>query len=192
MNITLEQVRDEWRACYGADRLAELYDRPHTPLEVLTRNDGPWADVPAKDRLWTAMHNGVLPDRTLRIFAADCAERALLRERSAGREPDARSWRAVEVARMYVSGTATRAELRAAARAAHIARARATPRDAVWAATAAVATVDAAERFSAHDAGWVAEAAARDTGPTETAEAAEREWQVARLIELVREGSSRA
>lgn len=38
-------------------------------------------------------------DRISRLFASDCAERALLRERGAGREPDPRSWRAVAVAR---------------------------------------------------------------------------------------------
>lgn len=107
MKITLELVRDKWQACYDADRLAELYDRPMTPLEVLTRTDGAWADVPAKDRLWTVCHDGVLPDRMFRLFACDCAERALLAERAAGREPDARSWESVEVARRYAEGKAT-------------------------------------------------------------------------------------
>ena len=109
--IDLATVRDRWRACYDAGRLAALYDRPHTPLEVLTRKDGPWAGVPDKDRLWTVLQEGVLPAKVLRLFACVCAERALLRERGAGREPDARSWRAVEVARRHALGTATDAEL---------------------------------------------------------------------------------
>lgn len=40
----------------------------------------------------------------LRLFAADCAERALLYEREAGREPDPRSVAAIEAARAYVRG----------------------------------------------------------------------------------------
>ena len=39
-----------------------------------------------------------------RLFAADCAERALLRERELGREPDDRSWAAVLTARRYANG----------------------------------------------------------------------------------------
>lgn len=109
--ITLEYVRDERRACYSSERLAALYDRPHTPLEVLTRQDGPWADVPAKDRLWTVLCEDVLPDKMLRLFACDCAEHALIRERKAGREPDARSWNAVEVSRRFANGAVTSKEL---------------------------------------------------------------------------------
>ena len=37
-------------------------------------------------------------------WACDCAERALLREREAGREPNIHSWKAVEVARKYAQG----------------------------------------------------------------------------------------
>ena len=42
--------------------------------------------------------------RELRLFAADCAEHALLRERFVGREPDQRSWDAVEVVRQFARG----------------------------------------------------------------------------------------
>jgi hypothetical protein len=59
--------------------------------------------------------------RELRLFACDCAERALIRERDAGREPDPRSWAAIEVSRRYADGQATDDELAAA-------------RDAAWAA----------------------------------------------------------
>ena len=64
----------------------------------------------------------------LRLFAADCAERALLREREVGREPDARSWKALEVARAFIRGEATREELNAAAAAAARAAAAAAAR----------------------------------------------------------------
>ena len=157
MNITLELVRDEWDACYSAERLAALYDRPHTPLEVLTRDDGEWATVPARDRLWTVLRKDMLPDRTLRLFACECATRALNRERAAGREPDARSWNAVDVARRHAEGQASDQELTAARDAAWDA-ARAAARDAAWAA-AWDAARDAA-RDAAWDAAWAAAQAA--------------------------------
>jgi len=42
--------------------------------------------------------------RTARLFAADCAEHALLAERAAGREPEAVCWQAVTVARAFARG----------------------------------------------------------------------------------------
>jgi hypothetical protein len=59
--------------------------------------------------------------RELRLWGCDCAERALLRERAQGREPDPRSWEAIAVSRRYANDQATDEELtaaRAAARAA--------------------------------------------------------------------------
>src|SRR3990172_668485 len=64
--------------------------------------------------------------RTQRLFAADCAERALERERAAGREPHPDSWRAIAVARRYANSEATPRELAAAAYAAATAYATAT------------------------------------------------------------------
>ncbi len=52
--------------------------------------------------------------RELRLFVCDCAERTLTRERGQGREPDARSWAAIEVARRHADGKATDNELAAA------------------------------------------------------------------------------
>ena len=52
--------------------------------------------------------------QALREFTCWCAEEALPREREAGREPDPRSWKAVEVARQYLQGNATKEELAAA------------------------------------------------------------------------------
>ena len=53
-------------------------------------------------------------ERELRLFACDCAERALKRERKAKREPDKRSREAVRVARLFAHGKATQKELSAA------------------------------------------------------------------------------
>lgn len=61
----------------------------------------------------------------LREWACDCAERALTREREAKRETDPRCWQAIEVARKFSRGEATKEELAAAYAAAG---------DAAWAA----------------------------------------------------------
>lgn len=67
-------------------------------------------------------------DRELRLFACDCAERALQRERDAGLEPDHRSWRAIAVARSFANGEASSRDLAAASAAA-------------WAAASAAAVI---------------------------------------------------
>jgi hypothetical protein len=79
--------------------------------------------------------------KTLHEFACWCAEQALLREREAGREPDKRSWAAIETKRKWLKGKVTDGELDAASVAADAA-ANATGRTAGRAACAA--TSDAA------------------------------------------------
>lgn len=105
-------------------------------------------------------------DAILRLFAADCAERAL----SNAGVTDERSWNAVRVARLFALGEVTVGDL-AAAWAAWAA-------DAVWAAAdaAADAAGDAAWG-AARDAAW---AAARD---------AERDWQNRRFTQYLNHGT---
>jgi len=81
-----------------------------TPLEILALRD-----IAPSDRLWIVLREEIIPARELRLIACWCAERALKRERAAGREPDARSWAAVEVSRRHANGLATVEELDAAA-----------------------------------------------------------------------------
>ena len=124
-------------------------------------------------------------DVTARLFAADCAEGALLGERASGREPDERSWAAVDAARRFARGEIRSAALSAAWEAAldAAAAARVAARDTAKAAAAAAARAaraaaaaatwgaagdaakaaawDAAEAAS-WDAGWAASATARD------------------------------
>src|SRR5690606_22553195 len=85
-------------------------------------------------------------ETTARLFAPDCAEAALLGERASGREPDERTWAAVDAARRFARGEIKSAALSAAGIAA---------RDAGGAAARADAWADAW-------AAWAAAAAARD------------------------------
>lgn len=73
--------------------------------------------------------------RTLHEFGLWCVEGALNSERSAGREPDERSWAALSVKRRWLDGSATNEELAAARDAACAAAgdaACAAARDAAW------------------------------------------------------------
>ena len=133
-------------------------------------------------------------DRTSRLFACDCADQALCRERKDGRHVDPRSSDAIRVARAFANGRVGCDELdaaraaavdaagsaaRAAAgaaegaaeRAASSAAARAAASAAEWAAVSAAAV--AAAVAAAGAAGWAAESAA--------ARAAERKWQWVRI-----------
>src|SRR3990167_4497527 len=78
-----------------------------------------WGSVVAHngDKI-AAQHRDVLAmahaTRTIHLFAIECARRALIRERKAGREPDKRSWKALLVKRQWLDGRATDEELAAA------------------------------------------------------------------------------
>jgi len=103
-------------------------------------------------------------EKTARLFACDCAERVLpIYEKEY--PDDKRPREAIEAARRYAKGKATKKELAAAWSAARDAA------RAAWAAAAAGAAWSAAR-----DAAWAAWAAASD---------AEREWQTARLMQYI-------
>ncbi len=138
----------------------------------------------------------------LRLFACDCAERALLRERERGQEPDSRSWNALEVATRYANGQATKEELAAAREAAwdvarYISRNTASnmARTASWEAAfnaACNADQEAARRAAAaaaRNAAWAATFKAKGKPVKDTvwkaAWHAEIEWQKHRLDEYL-------
>ncbi len=77
MRITYRTVTWSWYACYDPARLEQLYRTSKTPLQVLTKIDGVWKDVPAIDRLWTVLHKGVLEAGLVRSFLCDCAQETL-------------------------------------------------------------------------------------------------------------------
>lgn len=60
--------------------------------------------ISAWDKAWVCICCGLLTDLQLRTVACDTAEAELTRERAEGREPDARSWAAVEAGRRHAIG----------------------------------------------------------------------------------------
>ena len=78
----------------------------------ITSDAEAWAKCPRWSWMaWLLSQRGLsMPEREARLFACDCAERALANIA----EPDPRSVAAVEVARRYAMGTATQEELDAA------------------------------------------------------------------------------
>lgn len=110
------------------------------------------------------------PETVLYIFACDCAQRALLRERAAGIEPDERLWKALALRRRWIGGEESEEALDAA-------------KDAIWELPMTIArrAVSSALRHpprnAARSAAWDV---ARGTGSS-TGFERERLWQVARL-----------
>lgn len=130
--------------------------------------------------------------RTLALWAADCADRALACF-EAERPGDQRPRLAIEAARAWVRGEVSMAAARAAAFAAHHAAREAGHASASAAARAAghaAATAHVAGH-AAHSATYAAKAMAYAAGDAEAAKAKteqERQWQLSRLLEL---GSNR-
>ena len=105
-------------------------------------------NVAPREKLWVACR--VLDDKVLRLFAVDCARRALSRIDN----PDARSLAAVNVAEAFAHGNATTEELKAASAAAYAAYAAA-----YAAASAASASAAAYAAYAAEYAAYTASAA---------------------------------
>lgn len=152
------------RSCrgYTRERVAGMIGDGVTPRQLAE------LDIPVADRLWGLIFVA-LAKREQRLLACDCAERALLRERVAGREPNAQGWATIEVVRRYAEGQATDTELT-------------TARDAAWAAAEDVAGGAAAED-AAWAAEWIAARAAERVAVQDAERVAEREWQLARALE---------
>lgn len=147
------------------------------------------------DRVWLGIQ--LLPDdRSRRLMACRWARRALRRERRAGREPDARSWRAVQVAEQYARGEASRKDLRRACADADAAYAAACAAyaHAAYAADAAVHAAYAHAAYAAYAAAdaavyAAADAAAYDAPAADAARDAAYRGHLAELRAALREGS---
>ena len=141
--------------------------------EALSALDVLELDIPNTHKLWAVLRETLIPARILHLLAVEFARDALLKEREAGREPDERSWRALDVKLAWLDGRASNEELeaardaadaaaKAAARAASRATARATAWAAYWAATAAASATNATVWAATNAAAWATWAAATD------------------------------
>jgi hypothetical protein len=170
--VTVETVLS-WKPCsrYNKAKLVKLLGKrkAFTLRAVLD------APISQDDVLWAVLREKAwLTDAELRLFACDCASRALKRTAKAtGKPSDPRSLEAVKVARRFARGRATIQELNAARDAAWAARAAAWDEawDAAWAAAGAAAwaaraaawdAARAAAGDAARDAAWAARDAAWD------------------------------
>lgn len=162
---------DQHYPCYSP---AESYGEwSGTILDLLQRDD-----IPAEDRIWAATREGILDDKTLRLFACKCVREVwhLLN--------DDCSRNAVETAERYAVGEATDDELHAARVAAWVAA-----RAALAGVAARAATWDGAN--AARASAWVAAgvaasaAACAAANAANAANAAAREKQIQILIKLI-------
>lgn len=107
--VTIRRIM-AWRPCedWTEARIREVFAGRTwlTPVEILNL-----PNVAASDKLWVALHPEILSSREMRLFACWCADRALQREASAGRQPDERSLAAIETTRRWLRGEATSEEL---------------------------------------------------------------------------------
>jgi len=166
-------------AFFGGKKRMTLADLARMPVESLSY----------PDRLRLFLREDFLPAKTLHLLACTFAERALRRERKAGREPDTRSWNVIRVKRRWIDGKATDDEL---ASASWVAWAASAARDAsaAWAARAAWA----ASAASVASVAWAAReasaaSAARDASVAWAASdawAAECRWQYRKVLAAMR------
>jgi hypothetical protein len=154
--VTIEDVM-RWGPCarYTEERLLKLANGREalSALEILDLN------IPSEDKLWAVLREDLLPASLLHEFACMCAETALLKERKAGREPDTRSWKAVEAKRKWLRGEITDKDL---------SEAYAAARSAAWVAAANIEARSAARATAraaveaAMTAAWAVKVAAAD------------------------------
>ena len=198
--ITVDEIM-ALNPCYSRERVESLW----AGRDAIDATEIAALEASALDRLWALIH-ACLDERSRRIFACDCADRAILRQREVGHEPDPRSLDAVSVSRRFAAGLVTRAELAASYSAAYSAASAYSPAHASASAYASAhaayaayaryaAHTYAAANYAAYAAAHAAASAARYAAHAyaahayaaaafDAAKSAEREWQVARAVEL--------
>ena len=187
--FTIQDIRS-WSPCYDPSRYLPE-DWLGTAVDLLKIEA-----IPLHDRFWVVLRTYCIDNKTLRLFAANCARRALARVPN----PDPRSLVAIEVAERFADGLATEKKLvtaHAAAdaaadyAAAYAAAARAAAdyaaADAARAAARAAARGAYAYADAAAYAADAAHAAARGAYAARADAAAERQEQVKQLLLLLGE-----
>ena len=194
IKVTRELLRGA-NSCYGAARENELILENGLSIREVAA-----LDIPVRDKIWAICYASNAPDNALREFACWCARNALNAERKAGREPDPRSWAAVDIAERHARGEASKAELDAASGnawkayfAAYNAACYAAYVAACYASNAAshaayFAASDAASDAARSAAYLASNAAAYYTAcdaPSDSACSAIRRWQLKKLVDLL-------
>lgn len=146
--------------------------------------------IPNKDKIWAFTREGIMDDKTLRLFAVRCARQVqhLMK--------DQRSIQALDVSERYANGLATDEELAKAWEVAGEAAREAArgARDAAW--VAARNAAEEAATWAAWEVAWVAWVAARNAARAaalEGTEEADEAWEAANkaqvqiAIELIKE-----
>jgi hypothetical protein len=180
--VTVDEVM-ALQPCYTREKL-EAMAAGRASMTLVEVCDLP---VPAEDLLWLLLRPEFLPEPAIHALACNFAEHSLMRERDRGREPDARSWAAIETKRRWLRGEASDQDLAAAWSAAWSA-ARDAARSAAWSAarsaawSAAWSAARDAAWDAARDAAWsAARSAARDaawSAAWSAARDAEQKWQL--------------
>ena len=159
--ITIDNIM-KFNPCYEREEIESFFiesgfiDLRATPLEIAQSDYSNKEDI-----LWLLLRPEIIPKKTLHILSYEFALTALKNERLNGREPDERSWRAVEAKRTWVKGLITDERLSAA---------ESVARAATW----------SAEESAAWSAAWSARSAARAAARSAAESAA---WSVARTAE---------
>jgi len=153
--MTVEDIMKH-EPCYTRERIIELW----AGRESLSFSDVAKLDIPGVDKVWAGVYC-YMDDRQRRLFAVQCARRALSRVES----PDPRSVAACDVAERFANGEASIEELDAASDAA-----RSDARSASCAAWTAA---------------WSAASAAAWSAAWSAASAAERAQQVVDIEEVM-------
>ena len=106
--VTVDKVMS-WVPCreYTRNRITKLF----AGREALSALNVLELDIPASDKLWAVLREEMLSAEALHKFACRVAEYALMKERKEGREPDPRSWAAIEAKRKWLRGEITNGEL---------------------------------------------------------------------------------
>jgi hypothetical protein len=161
MSEALSMTVDEMMAChpceeYSRERLEELW----AGRESLSALDILALDIPDADKLWGVLREQLIPAPVLHELACRFAEAALIREREASREPDPRSWAAIEAKRAWLRGEITDEQLQATG--------------AAWAAWAAWEAAREAAGEAAGEAAWEAAGAAWEAAGAEQVEMVKR------------------
>ena len=166
---TIESFCDRHEACHDGKKWA---------LENCSTMDDVWQRAKPEWLIWIATQDGVLDDKTIRLFACWCARQVwhLL--------DDERSRNAVVVSEKYANEEATKKELDIARDAAWAAEQNVAQSSACDAARgAALCTAWASARNAARDAAWEAARASAWASAREAARDAE--WYAARGVALI-------